>query len=156
MPFTVIRPTKPPPDPRKVMAEAQTIMEGFGADLQRAMAKYPPQAAAAAPRYERRRAGRTAKGRIRYRRVQVGGYKRTRTLARSWHFKTEVGGNRIVTTVATDGTAPYAVYVEGPRDTKPGQSRLMQSRGWQSVAIEGEKQWKKAVRKLSAMMKGLS
>ncbi len=148
------------PDNAKLKKQFAYEMGRYVAEVHKVMATYPPQAAEAAPVYERRRVRSEKTGRMTTRRVLVSGYKRTGTLGRGWHHKVEVQATRIVGTVAN--ATPYGVWVEGPAEEKgifgtgvgkgAGQSRLMGQRGWPAIDKVARERWKASQKILQALI----
>ncbi len=149
-------PTRPIKDPRPkfttemVVAAVRKDMEAWGATILRKFTDYPPQVESAKPTYAARRNRRKGQSR----RVLKGGYRRTGTLRRSWFMETKLTGRNLVLLVASsDKIAPYNVYVQGPRDSSPGQTKLHAAHGWPSVPVEANKELPKLQRTIQATVK---
>ncbi len=70
------------------------------------------------------------------------GGRRTGTLGRSWQLgmafrRLGPGAAELVNRV------PYAVWVQGPRGRRPGQTAVMASRGWQNIRDEAQAEWER-------------
>ncbi len=92
-------------DGRDIVRDMQRLMTKTVADGKRFIARYPPQ------------------------RLRASGYKRTGTLKRSWSFKVNNEGRRIVGIVGSNSNiAPYNRFVQGKR-----QRRLFRGAGWKNV-----------------------
>lgn len=93
-------------------------MVAFGADMQQAMAKYPPQ--------------------------QPTTYRRTGGLGRGWQVSTrrEMG---VVVEVQVFNRVPYSPYVQGTRSGKKGerQTKVMRGKGWQNITTTSQIVWKR-------------
>jgi hypothetical protein len=98
-------------------------MDEFTADLQRRCMEYEPPA--------------------------TSSYRRTNALKNSWSRKTEVKSGVLVGEVmSSSATAPYNIYVRGPKTGTKGnrQAKRMAERGWKSITEIIEDEWPKAER----------
>lgn len=102
------------------------LLKVFGSKAQKNLQSYP----AARPWKNPPRTG-----------LRAGG-KRTGGLGRGWGNVTIQSTQSVTLTNKT----PYAVYVEGPSDKKPGQTSNMAGRGWPSVTKAGKDALEETIR----------
>lgn len=83
-------------------------------------------------------------------------YQRTNRLKTSWSKEgPKMEGLDLVGVVKSAGhTAPYNVYVRGPKHSTPGQATHMAARGWLSIDQILAKLWPPTARRLQTILRG--